>query len=94
MRSEAQKRADKKCAQSDKCKYKTISVRIHVDQAAKIQNAADQSGTTVSKYVLNCALYCLENNITFDTSDDIMKPLDKIPTIWYNIAKHNRRNHL
>lgn len=70
MRSEAQKRADKKYAQSDKCKYKTISVRLHVDQATQIQDAAEQNDTTVSKYLLNCALYCLKNDVTFDTLDN------------------------
>lgn len=66
MRSEAQKRADKKYAQSDKCKYKTISVRLRIDQAEKIQSIAEQNSTTTSKYVLGCALYCIENNITLD----------------------------
>lgn len=70
MRSEAQKRADKKYAQSDKCKYKTISVRLHVDQATQIQDAAEQNGTTVSKYLLNCALYCVNNDVAFDTLDN------------------------
>lgn len=73
MRSDAQKRADKKYAQSDKCKYKTVSVRLHIDQATKIQSAADQNNTTVSKYLLNCALYCINNNISFDTSNDSNK---------------------
>lgn len=69
MRSEAQKRADKKYAQSDKCKYKTISVRLRIDQAEKIQEVAEQSKTTTSKYVLKCALYCIENNIDLDLSN-------------------------
>lgn len=66
MRSEAQKRADKKYAQSDKCKYKTISVRLRIDQAEKIQSVAEKTNKTVSKYVLSCVLYCIENGITFD----------------------------
>ncbi len=73
MRSEAQKRADKKYSQSDKCKYKTISVRLRIEQSEKIQSTAEQNGMTLSKYVLNCALYCIENNVVFNLSEDSKK---------------------
>lgn len=77
MRSDAQKRADKKYQDSGKNKYKTIGARLHIDQADQLQTTAENLGLTLSKYLVLSALYCSDNQITFD------KPEEK----WYNIFK-------
>lgn len=67
MRSESQKRADKNYIDSGKCKYKTASARLHIDQYQKIESAAGKVGMTVSKFLLLSALYCIKHNINIDS---------------------------
>lgn len=64
-RSEAQKRADKKYAESEKNNYTTISARITKAQAEKCRETAEKNGITVSKLAVLSILYCIENNIDF-----------------------------
>ena len=63
MRSDAQKKADKKYIESGKCKYKTIGTRLNIEQAQRIEKAANKAGLSISKFLLKSALYCIENNI-------------------------------
>ena len=65
MRSEAQKKADKKYKESGKSKYKTVGASLHIKQADQLQAAADALGLTLSKYLVLSALYCSENQISF-----------------------------
>ena len=65
-RSEAQKKDDKKYQNSEKCKYKTVGARLHVDNIANIEAAAEKNGITISKFLTLSALYCANNNIKFD----------------------------
>lgn len=67
MRSEAQKRADKKYRESGKDKYKTIGAVMHADNMEKIKEIALANGLSASKYTTHAALYCAINNI--DLSD-------------------------
>lgn len=73
MRSDAQKKADKKYIKSGKCQYKTISARLHNEQAECIQKAAENIGVTQSKFILLSALHCIKNNIKFSNNDIISK---------------------
>lgn len=63
MRSEAQKRADKKYNDSDKCKYTTVATRLHINQAEAIKQIANNYNITVSKYIALACKYCIDNNI-------------------------------
>ena len=65
-RSEAQKKADKKYQNSEKCKYKTVGTRLHVDHISNIEVAAEKNGITISKFLALSALYCANNNIKFE----------------------------
>lgn len=67
MRSEAQKRADKKYNESEKYKYKTVGIKIHSDNLDQILNVANSANITVPKYMARAAFYCAINNI--DLSD-------------------------
>lgn len=69
MRSEAQKRADKKYKASGKCKYKVVGVSIHEDNLKKFSEFAASSGLTVSKYMARAAYYCALNNIDLTEFD-------------------------
>lgn len=63
MRSEAQKRADKKYRESGKDKYKNVGVKIHEDNLKILKEFAAASGLTVPKYLQRAAYYCAFNNI-------------------------------
>ena len=69
MRTEAQKRADKKYQQSEKYKYKTAGVKMHEDNLKKIIEVAASSGLTISKYMARAAYYCALNNIDLTEFD-------------------------
>ena len=69
MRSEAQKRADKKYRESGKDKYKTAGVKMHEDNLKKIKEFAAASGLTFSKYMSRAAYYCALNNIDLTKFD-------------------------
>lgn len=63
MRSESQKRADKKYRESGKNKYKTIGAVMHSDNMEKIKEIAAANGLSASKYTTRAVLYCAINNI-------------------------------
>ena len=63
MRSEAQKRADKKYKESGKDKYKTVGVKMHENNIKKLAEFASSSNLTFSKYMARAAYYCALNNI-------------------------------
>lgn len=65
MRSEAQKKADQKYRNSDKNQYKTISCGLRKEQAQDIENYAKNQGLTISKFLLQSAMYCMKKNIVF-----------------------------
>ena len=67
MRSEAQKRADKKYKAAGKDKYTNLSAKIHIDNIEKIKKIALANGLTPSKYTARAVFYCANNNI--DLSD-------------------------
>lgn len=69
MRSEAQKRADKKYNDSGKNQYKTIGTSLHIKQIEEVRAAADSLGLTVSKFLALSALYCAKNQIPLDKSE-------------------------
>ena len=63
MRSEAQKRADKKYKESGKDRYKNVSIKMHEDNIKKLTEFAVSSNLTFSKYMARSAYYCALNNI-------------------------------
>ena len=63
MRTEAQKRADKKYRESGKDKYKNVGVKMHEDNIKKLKEFAASSNLTFSKYMARAAYYCALNNI-------------------------------
>ena len=63
MRSEAQKRADKKYRESAKNNYTAISAGMTKEQAALCKSYAEKINLTPSKFALKAMLYCIENNI-------------------------------
>ena len=69
MRTEAQKRADKKYKSSEKYKYKSVGTKIHEDNLNKLSEIAAASGLTVSKYMSRAAYYCALNNIDLTEFD-------------------------
>ena len=66
LRSEAQKKADQKYRNSDKNQYKTISCGLRREQAQDIENYAKNQGLTISKFLLQSAIYCMDNKINFE----------------------------
>lgn len=69
MRSEAQKRADKKYKQSGKYKYKNVSIKMHEDNISKFSEIASASGLSIPKYMSRAAYYCALNNINLTEFD-------------------------
>ena len=69
MRSEAQKRADKKYKDSEKYKYKTVGVKIHDNNLNKLADVAASNNLTVPKYMSRAAFYCAINNIDLTQFD-------------------------
>ncbi|MBQ8842351.1 MAG: hypothetical protein IJZ65_06970 [Ruminiclostridium sp.] len=64
-RSEAQKRADKKYAETHEINYTTIGMRVEKKKAEIIKEQAVKQGVSPSKFLLLAATYCIENNIDF-----------------------------
>ena len=69
MRSEAQKRADKKYFETHEINHTTISAKVEKKKAEEIKAEAQRQGSTASKYLLSAVLYCMENNIIFKSED-------------------------
>ncbi len=70
MRSEAQKRADKKYRDLGKDKYRNLSTKIHINNIEKIKRIALNSGLTPSKYTARAVFYCVNNNIDLSEYDE------------------------
>lgn len=78
MRSEAQKRADKKYRELGKDKYKNLSTKIHIDNIEVIKKIALASGLTPSKYAARAIFYCAVNNIDLsEFTQDLRTSKDK-----------------
>ncbi len=76
MRTEAQKKADKKYRESGKDKYKTIGAVMHIDNFNKIKKLASESGLSASKYATRAILYCANNNIDLSQYDEKLRDPD------------------
>lgn len=63
MRTEAQKKADKKYRESGKDKYKTVATRLHVDNVEKIKRISLKNGLSTSGYITRAVFYCANNDI-------------------------------
>lgn len=70
MRSEAQKRADKKYRESGKDKYRNLSTKVHINNLEKIRRIALNNGLTPSKYTARAVFYCVNNNIDLSEYDE------------------------
>lgn len=70
MRTESQKKADKKYRESGKDKYRTIGTRLHIDNIEKIKRIALANGLTPSKYTARAVFYCANNNIDLSEYDE------------------------
>ena len=69
MRSEAQKKADKKYFETHTSNFTTIGMGVEKTKAEEIRAEAKKQGLTASKYLLSAVLYCMENNIIFKSED-------------------------
>lgn len=67
MRSEAQKRADKKYKSKT---YKTFTVNAKIDQYDIITDYCNSHGISKSQLLLLSAMYCIDNNIDVSNSND------------------------
>lgn len=67
MRSEAQKKADKKYKEAGKDQYRNIGASMHIKNIEKIKKIALANGLTPSKYTARAVFYCANHNI--DLSD-------------------------
>ena len=70
MRTEAQKKADKKYRESGKDKYKTIGTRLHINSIEKLMLIAQKNGLSVSGYTARAIFYCANNNIDLSQYDE------------------------
>ena len=70
MRSEAQKRADKKYRESGKDKYGNIGATMHINNIEIIKKIALAGGLTPSKYAARAIFYCANNNIDLSQYDE------------------------
>lgn len=77
MRSDAQKKADKKYKESGKDKYSNLSTKIHIDNLNAIKKIALSNGLTPSKYTTRAIFYCINNKIDLSKYDEpLCKPDD------------------
>ena len=60
MRTDAQKRADKKYKEKT---YKTFSVNAKFDEYAMIENYCNDNNISKNKFLLSAAAYIIDNNI-------------------------------
>lgn len=70
MRTEAQRKADRKYRASEKNNYTSISAGMTKEQAEQCRDYAKKIGVTPSRFALNAMIYCIENNITFDNKEN------------------------
>lgn len=70
MRSESQKKADKKYKEAGKDKYGNIGASMHIDNIEKIKRIALANGLTPSKYTARAVFYCVNNNIDLSEYDE------------------------
>lgn len=78
MRTEAQKRADKKYRESGKDQYRSLATRLHINNIEKIKKIALANGLTPSKYTARAVFYCANNNIDLsDYTEDLHVPDDE-----------------
>ena len=72
MRSEAQKRADKKYRESGKDMYKVLGAKMHIKCIEKIKKIALTQGLTPSKYAARAVFYCANNDVNLsDYNEDL-----------------------
>lgn len=72
MRSEAQRRADKKYKESGKDKYKTLGVVMHSDNINKVRETALSQNLSPSKFAARAVYYCVNNDVDLsDYNDDL-----------------------
>lgn len=76
MRSESQKKADKKYKESGKDKYGNIGASMHIDNIEVIKKIALASGLTPSKYASRAIFYCVNNNIDLSQYDEKLHNTD------------------
>ena len=69
MRSEAQKRAERKYQNSDKYDYTTIAAKTTKDIAGECRSYAEKMGITPSRFSVKAMLYCIRKNVTFDDDE-------------------------
>lgn len=70
MRSEAQKRADKKYRELGKDKYRNIGASMRIENIEKIKKIALANGLTPSKYTARAVFYCANNSIDLSEYDE------------------------
>ncbi len=77
MRTEAQKKADKKYRESGKDKYKTIATRLRADNVEKLKRISLKSGLSTSGYITRAVFYCANNDIDLSQYDEKLRdPVD------------------
>ncbi len=69
MRTEAQKRADKKYFETHTSNFTTIGMGVEKNKAEEIRAEAKRQGLTASKYLLSAVIYCMENKIEFNNKE-------------------------
>lgn len=66
MRSEAQKRADKKYHAKT---YKNLQVSVKISDYNEIDEYCKKNDISKAAMIVNSVKYCMENNIIFNDSD-------------------------
>lgn len=79
MRSEAQKRADKKYKEAGKDSYKTLGVVMHSDNIIKVKKIALKQGLTPSKFAARAVYYCVNNEIDLSDYSEDLRDKDEKP---------------
>ncbi len=77
MRSEAQRRADKKYRESGKDMYKVLGAKMHINSIEKIKKIALKQGLTPSKFATRAVFYCANNDIDLSAYSDALHDEDK-----------------
>lgn len=77
MRSEAQRRADKKYRESGKDMYKVLGAKMHINSIEKIKKIALMQGLTPSKFATRAVFYCANNDIDLSDYSDALRDEDK-----------------
>ena len=79
MRSEAQKRADKKYKEAGKDMYKVLGAKMHVNSIEKIKKIALKQGLTPSKFAARAVYYCVNNEIDLSDFSEDLRDKDEKP---------------